>query len=116
MDDATADELRCPGRTLAGSAGALLLVRLATTTAHLGARLGGVRALTGGSELADYDLMNQGDVRLHVEDIVGEVNRTGLLAGGAENVNGRHRSGSLGSRAHQDNAAARTRNGTLDQQ
>src|SRR5665647_1921903 len=90
MNDATADELGCPGRSLTGAAGALLLVRLATTTAHLGARLGGVRALTSSGELADDDLMNQGDVGLHVEDVVREVNRAGLRAGGAEDVNGGH--------------------------
>src|SRR5665811_118748 len=51
-----------------------------------------------------------------VEDVVRKVNRAGFLAGGAENVNGRHKSDSLGSSAHQDDAAAGPGYGALDQQ
>src|SRR5665811_398575 len=116
MNDTTADEPRCSGRTLTGAAGALLLVRLATTTAHLATRLGGGSALAGRGELTDNHLVNQGDVGLHVEDVVRKVNRAGFLAGGAENVNGRHKSDSLGSSAHQDDAAAGPGYSALDQQ
>src|SRR5665647_2916750 len=116
MDDTTADELRCSARALTCAAGALLLERLATTTAHLAARLGGGRALTSRGKLTDNHLVNQGDVGLHVEDVVRKVNRAGFLAGGAENVNGRHKSDSLGSSAHQDDAAAGPGYGALDQQ
>ena len=73
VDDATAGELRGAGRTLTGAAGALLLVGLATATADLGPGLRRVRALTGGRELADDDLVDQRDVGLHVEDLGGEL-------------------------------------------
>ena len=86
VDDATAGELRCAGRALAGAAGALLLVGLAATAANLAAGLGRVRALASSGLLADDDLVDQRDVGLDVEDLGGEINlhgRTGFLGGHA---------------------------------
>ena len=73
VDDATAGELRGPGRALTGAAGALLAVGLAATAADLAAGLGGVRALARGSELGHDDLVDQRDVDLDVEDLGGQV-------------------------------------------
>src|SRR6188508_807100 len=77
MDDATASELRCTGRALTGAAGALLAVGLAATAAHLATRLRRMRALTSGRELGHHDLVDQRDVRLHVEDLGGQVRGLG---------------------------------------
>ena len=66
MDDATAGELRRPGRALAGAAGALLLVGLLATAADLAATLGGVGALTrsGLPERLELDGEDRSDVWL----------------------------------------------------
>ena len=79
-----------PDRTLTGAAGALLLERLATCTRNFAAILGLCSALTSSSELRNDDLVDQRNVRLHIEDLGGEVNRTRLLAGGIEDVNSCH--------------------------
>ena len=78
VDDATAGELRGAGRALTGAAGALLAVGLAATTADLAAGLGGVRALTRGSQLGHDDLVDQRDVDLDVEDLGGQVSSDSL--------------------------------------
>jgi hypothetical protein len=70
VDDATAGELRRTGRTLARAAGALLTVRLLTATADLATTLDLVRALTGGGQLCDDDLVKQRNADLlYVEDL-----------------------------------------------
>ena len=77
VHDATTGELRRAGRALTGAAGALLLVRLAATTADLAAGLGAVRALAGRGELGHDDLVDQRDVDLDVEDLGGQLDRAG---------------------------------------
>ena len=109
VDDATAGELRRAGRALAGAAGALLLVGLAATAAHLAAGLGGVRALTRSGLLGDDDLVDQRDVDLDVEDLGGEVDLDGLDS---------HAQAScvlLGGRAEDDETALGAGNGALEQ-
>src|SRR5690606_23929843 len=69
----TAGELGRTDRTLAGPAGALLAVRLLTTTADLTAGLGGVRPLPACGLLGDHDLVDQRDVDLLREDLVREL-------------------------------------------
>ena len=86
VDDATAGHLRGADRALTGATGALLLERLAAGTGDLAAALGLVRALAGGGELGDDDLVDQRDVGLHVEELGGQVDRAGLLALGVEDV------------------------------
>ena len=80
VHDATAGELRSPGRTLTGAAGALLAVGLAAAAAHLAAVLGGVRALAGRSQLGHDDLVDQRHVDLDVEDVGGQRDRPVSLA------------------------------------
>ena len=72
---ATAGELRSTDRTLAGPAGALLLVWLATATADLAAALRVVGARTSGRQLRDDDLVDQRDVHLNVEHLGGQLHR-----------------------------------------
>jgi hypothetical protein len=45
-----------------------------------------VRALTGGGELSHDHLVEERDVGLHIEDGSGQVDRTGLLAAGVDDV------------------------------
>ena len=90
MHGATAGELRRPDGPLTGTARSLLLVRLASTTAHLGPRLGVVGSLSGCSKLGDDHLVDQGDVDLNVEDLRGEIDRARLLACRVENIYRRH--------------------------
>ena len=70
--DATARVVRRPGRALTRAAGALLAVGLGATATDLAAGLGRVRALAGGSELRDDDLVDQRHVDLDAEDIGGQ--------------------------------------------
>ena len=72
VDRAAAGELRRAGRALTGAAGALLLVRLPATAADLAAGLGVVRALARRRELRDDDLVDQRDVGLDVEQLLGQ--------------------------------------------
>ena len=111
VDDATAGELRCAGRALAGAAGALLLVGLAATAAHLAAGLGGVRALARSSLLGDDDLVDQRDVDLDVEDLGGEINLDGLDSHAQASLPGRI----LGGRAEHHETASGAGNGALEQ-
>ena len=78
VHDATAGELRRADRALTGATGALLLVRLLAAAGDLAAGLRLVRALAGGGELGHDDLVHQRDVRLHVEDVAGQLDRAGL--------------------------------------
>src|SRR5690606_755049 len=80
VDDATAGELRRAGRSLAGTTGALLLVRLAPTTGDLSTGLGVGRALARSGALGDDDLVDERDVRLDVEHLGRKLGGAGLLA------------------------------------
>ena len=60
--------LRRADRALAGPAGALLAPRLGAAAAHLGARLGAVRARPLGGELRGDHLVHHRDVGLDAED------------------------------------------------
>src|SRR5699024_7625467 len=84
VDDATAAVLGHADRALTSAAGALLLVRLGTGAGDLAATLDRVRALTGGSQLRHDDLVDERNVRLHVEDARGQLERASLLALGVD--------------------------------
>ena len=123
VDDATAGELRRTGRALAGAAGALLLVRLPATTAHLATVLRVVGALARRGELRDDDLVDQRDVRLDVEDLGGQVGGAGLLALRVEDVDGQGECGvghvaqaPFTGATHEDDAALGAGDGALDEQ
>src|SRR5688572_575959 len=75
-----------PLRARSGPAGALLAVGLAATAAHVGAGLGGCGALAGRRELRHDDLVDQGDVDLHVEDLAGQGDRAVGRAVGGDHV------------------------------
>src|SRR4029077_18284164 len=75
----TAGELRRPRRTLAGTTGALLAVRLLAAAANITARLRRVRALPARCTLRLNYLMHQRDVRLDVEQPGRQLDRAVLL-------------------------------------
>src|SRR5690606_29950568 len=84
----TAGELRGADGALAGSSGALLPPRFATTAADLAAGFGrGVTAPRRG-ELGHDDLVDQWHIRLDVEDFYRQLGATGFLTIGADDVNG----------------------------
>ena len=119
VDDATAGHLRSADRALTSATGSLLLERLAAGTGDLAATLRVVRALAGGSELRDDDLVDQRDVGLHVEELGGELDGAGLLALGVDDVEsgcGSHGLRPLHCVADEDDAAASAGNGALDEQ
>ncbi|GMA88030.1 hypothetical protein GCM10025868_32800 [Angustibacter aerolatus] len=119
VDDATTGELRRARRALAGATGALLAVGLATATADLATGLRRVRALASRGLLGHDDLVHQRDVRLHVEDLGGQVDGAGLLTGRREDVDGGHLQApftSLGGGLHEHDAAAGAGDGALDEQ
>src|SRR5690606_15364138 len=87
VDGATAGELRCTGRTLTRTAGALLAVRLLAAAGDLAAGLGRVRALTLRGQLRGDHLVHQRDVGLDVEQLGRQLDRTVRLAGRRLHVN-----------------------------
>ena len=84
--DAAALPLRGPRRALAGAAGALLAVRLASTAAHVAAGLGGRGALAPVGQLAEQRLVHHRLVRLDAEDGLGKLDAAGLVAGLVDDV------------------------------
>ena len=118
---ATAGELRSARRTLTGTTGALLAVRLLAAAANLAARLRRVRALARRGALRLNDLMHQRDVRLDVEQLGGQLDRAVLLAARGVDVNlesfGSHLLfASLDCAADHDQSTGATGDGALDQQ
>jgi hypothetical protein len=77
MHHATTGVLRCADRALAGTAGALLAVRLPATAGNLAAALGRVRALARSGQLSHNTLVDQRDVDLGVDDVDGQVDVDG---------------------------------------
>ena len=75
MDRSAADELRGPDGALTGPTCSLLAVRLPAAASDLAAGLRVVRSLTGGRELGDDDLVDQGNVDLHAEDRLRQLDR-----------------------------------------
>src|SRR5699024_1017636 len=65
--------LRCTDRPLAGPSGALLPVRLGSTAGDLSPGPAAMRPLPGRRLLSDNDLVDQRYVRLHPEDVLGQV-------------------------------------------
>ena len=113
----TAAPLRRADRTLTGPAGALLAPRLGAAAAHLGARLGAVRAGALGRELRGDDLVHHRDVRLDAEDVVGQLDGVAVAAVGRLH---RERGHALHPRLHrvadEHEAAGRAGDRTLDEQ
>ncbi len=87
VDDATTRVLRGADRALTGVTRALLLVRLLATAGDHGARLGSRGALARRGTLSDDDLVDQGDVRVDVEELGGKIGGAGLLSGCVRHVN-----------------------------
>ena len=86
VDDATTGHVRRADRALTGVTRALLLEGLAAGARDLTATLGRVGALASRRELRDDDLVDEGDVRLDVEDRGGQLHGAGLLAVGLQDV------------------------------
>ncbi len=86
VHDSTAGHLGCADRALASATGSLLLERLAAGTGNFAAAKRVVRALAGGSELRDDDLVDERNVGLDVEQVLGELDASRLLALDVKNV------------------------------
>jgi hypothetical protein len=80
VDNSTAGHLGCADRALASATGSLLLERLAAGTGNFTTAKRVVRSLASGSELRDNDLVDERNVGLNVEQVVGELNASRLLA------------------------------------
>ena len=78
--------LRGTFRALAGAAGALLTVGFGATAAHLATALGGMSALTRCRQLSRDDLVDQRDIRGHVEELGRQLGGTGLGALDVEHI------------------------------
>ena len=90
MDNSTTAVLRGTDRTLTGTTGSLLLERLASSTRHLTTTLGLVGSLAGGSKLRHDDLVHEGDIGHHVEEVGGEIDGPRLFASLVQDVNCSH--------------------------
>ena len=89
-DDAAAAPLRGPDGALAGPSGPLLAPGLLAPAADLGPGLGRVGAGPGGGELGPHDPVHHRHVDLDPEDLLGQLDRAGLLAVGVEDVDLSH--------------------------
>jgi hypothetical protein len=117
MHDATTSELRRTDGPLTGPPGALLAVGLAATAGHLATRLRGVGSLACGCLLRHDDLVDQRDVDLHVEDGGWQLDGSGLVTRGVEDVDRGHWSAPFALAALRTmTSVPAARNSSLDQE
>jgi hypothetical protein len=88
VHNTTAAVLGGTNRTLTRTTGSLLFEGLTARTGHFAAVFDLVGTLTRGRELCDNNLVHQGNVGDHVEDVGGKLDRARLLSALVQYING----------------------------